>query len=83
MGGEKEGLFKVAYHVGIDVIVKGVAAKPTSSQTRIDIKSFPKFFTYLSISIAERVGLDPVSPYSSLILFVKTSAIFAWASFSR
>ncbi len=45
LGGEKEGLFRVAYHVGIAEIVKGILINPTSSQTKIAVISFKKFFT--------------------------------------
>ena len=38
-GGEKNGLFKVEYHVGIAEMVKGVPNIPTNSQNIIEIKS--------------------------------------------
>jgi len=43
-GGEKKGLFNVAYHVGIAEIVKGVPSIPTNSQPITEIVSFEKSF---------------------------------------
>ena len=43
-GGAKKGLFKLSYQVGIADIVKGVPAKPTSSQPTTEIISLDKSF---------------------------------------
>ena len=39
LGGEKNGLVNVEYHVGIAEMVKGVPNIPTNSQNIIEIKS--------------------------------------------
>lgn len=42
-------MFKVANQVGIAATVKGVAARPTASQTRIEVISFEVLLTNLSL----------------------------------
>lgn len=44
LGGAKNGLFKVVYHVGIAEILNGVPKTPTSSQPITEIRSLRTFF---------------------------------------
>ena len=45
LGGEKDGLFRVEYQVGIEAKVKGMLITPISSQTAIEVISLMILFT--------------------------------------
>lgn len=46
LGGEKKGLYKVVYHVGIAAMVKGVLANPTPSQMRMAVMNLRGLFIW-------------------------------------
>ena len=51
LGGEKKGLLRVAYQVGMAEIVKGVPRNPTNSQPTMEIISLGKFFICLQYGV--------------------------------
>lgn len=44
LGGEKKGLLRVAYHVGMALMVNGVPARPTNSQRIMEAMSLGRCF---------------------------------------
>jgi len=47
LGGLKEGLFKVAYQVGMEGVVKKEPINPAERQTRTEIINFQKLLIFI------------------------------------
>jgi len=56
LGGEKTGLFKVAYQVGMAAMVKGVPSIPASSHKAMEAISLGKSFILLTVKQTSNQG---------------------------
>jgi len=49
LGGLKEGLFNVAYQVGMEGVVKKEPIKPAERQTKTEIINFQKLLIFIAL----------------------------------